>query len=343
MDVLIIPYAILSICLLIILICLAYSATMVSLIVRAYLTKDYRRLIAFCSLMIKWRTLNVRSYAVRGWAYAGQGDYRKAIEDCNESEEYERSVLMSNATRRLIYSVRAAAYFMLKDYERALEEANRAIALRPLMRWNFRLYHIKGHVYAKLKDYEQAIANYNRALELNPRNNGGYHSRGYAYLALNNIEQGCADLRKSLEMKPQEIVHAWMVAWCDYCFEPASMDTEAFVQRLNELAESNTKHYLSHLCRGVALWFSDAFTEALAELEQARAAEPNSEDTLLWIGMSYAMLGRDEEARDALEQALALYTSPLQLATLRLLEQKQPEFYQQYVVLLYKMDTVESV
>jgi hypothetical protein len=48
--------------------------------------------------------------------------------------------------------------------------------------------------------------------------------------------------------------------------------------------------------------------------------------------MTYASLGRDEEATTAIEKALELELPPILLTPLRWFEQDKPDFYQKYVV-----------
>jgi hypothetical protein len=48
--------------------------------------------------------------------------------------------------------------------------------------------------------------------------------------------------------------------------------------------------------------------------------------------MTYAALGRDEEARAAIERALQEPFPPLLLSPLRWFEQDRPDFYASYVV-----------
>ncbi|HVB62335.1 MAG TPA: tetratricopeptide repeat protein, partial [Ktedonobacteraceae bacterium] len=84
-------------------------------------------------------------------------------------------------------------------------------------------------------------------------------------------------------------------------------------------------------CKGVACWIRGNYDEALAALQQSIAEKPNQEDAHFWQGMAYASLGRDEEARAAIERALQTPFPPLLLAPLRWFEQDRPDFYTAYV------------
>ena len=115
-------------------------------------------------------------------------------------------------------------------------------------------------------------------------------------------------------------------------------------------------HYLAWVCRGVILWFQKEFKQALTALQYAITLQydkywdqqniywqrfwsdyfgPASYwqkwDAHFWLGMVYLALDQEEEARRAIEQALALEMPPILLRPLAWFEQEKPKLYEQFV------------
>ena len=88
---------------------------------------------------------------------------------------------------------------------------------------------------------------------------------------------------------------------------------------------------MASVCRAVALFLAQRFEPALVELEQAATTRLHDCDPYFWRGMAYAYLGNDEEARTAVDKALALEMPPILLSPLRWLEQDRPAAYKAWV------------
>ncbi len=86
------------------------------------------------------------------------------------------------------------------------------------------------------------------------------------------------------------------------------------------------------VCRGVTLWLNSDYEETLTLLDQAIPLQPHASDPYFWKGMTYASLGREEEAIASIEKALELELPLVLLTPLRWFEQDRPDFYQKHVV-----------
>lgn len=84
------------------------------------------------------------------------------------------------------------------------------------------------------------------------------------------------------------------------------------------------------LCRGMALWLRGVYEESLVLFEQALTLSPYDDEVYFWVGMACAALGKNQEAWDALEHALHLSLPRFMLAPLKLLQERNPEFIEQY-------------
>jgi len=295
-------------------------------------------------------------YINRSLAHLNLKEYQLAIQDCNDA-------LALNSSKPMGYNNRGVAYLKLKQYQQALHDYNRAIQLNPILliaysnrsflyiqlqeyqlalqdaeyvlrvqRANFLAHTLSVVCYVYMGQYQQAIERCEEAFKLKPNDATCYHNRGIAYLALNNIEQGKADLLKSQELDPGNSSHGLMVEWYRLGFEQPDEGMAERLETLASLATNDEEQYKPYVRHGIALWLRERFEDALAELEQALLLESNSGEIYFWVGMVCASLGRNEEARLAIEHALKLKLPPVMLRPLYLLEQKQPEFFKQYAL-----------
>ncbi len=256
--------------------------------------------------------------------------------------------------------------YHLKDYQQALQHFQVALALDPQNSvrhyWiGMSLYHLKHYEQALpyhlraldldpknpsyqinagitllcLKHYEKARQHYVQALALDPKNIHASHNLGSVLLQLNRIDEGRDSLRKALDLAPQHICPIWMIEFCNLCFDPFD---EAIITRLEHAADIEDDHqnHLKDLCHSVAFWLQQRHDLALNSAELALTIEPDCEDTFFWKGMALAALGRNEEARTALEWARENGVALCLFQTLKLLKPINESFYQQYALPLLK-------
>ena len=288
----------------------------------AYLRlKQYELAIQDCDKALARKADAPMAYNNRGAAYFGLKQYREALQD------FSRALALKPDFVPAFYS-RGTLYSETEEYQLALHDYDRAIALRPTVP-NF--YFNRGVVFIRLKEYQRALQDFERVLVLDPTDYAGYHNRGYVSLHLNSFEQGRADLLKAWELHPY-VRQGLMVEFCNMCVEKPDLAT---AERLEKLASLDTDpdtdtSYLASVCRGVALWLRERQEEALVELEQALLLKPDSQDAYFWVGMACTSLGRDEEAKQALDHALALGLPRVLLAPLKLLQEKRTAFFELY-------------
>ena len=221
---------------------------------------------------------------------------------------------------------RGNAYYQLKEYQQAFADCESTLELDP----QFALaYFCKGLIHYKLKEYQQALADFEFTLELDSQFAPAYYSKGLIHLSLRNIKQAKTDFIKSREFDTTAIYAGWMIEWSTMCEELP--DSEE-IDRLEAIAAVDPQHYLAFICTAVVNYFRANYEEALANLEQSVTLNPDEWDAYFWQGMNLAKLGRDEEAIEAIEQALKLDLPPDLLYPLRWLEQERSEFYQQHAL-----------
>ncbi len=260
-------------------------------------------------------------YRKRGFAYKRLKEYDLAIADYNRALE-----LSPNYARA--YASRGSAYRSLREYELAIADYNRALELWPNYVW---VYTGRGRTHSYRKEYMQSISDLNRAIEIAPGYAWAYFARGSTHLWLKDSVQAREDFIQSLELNPKDVYVRWMVEWSGMGKErPAA----GVIQRLEAIAALDPQDLWALVCRGVALWLSRRFEEALIFLDQAIQLKPAewAWDPYFWKGMVCASLGREEEAMAAIEKALEVELPLVLLIPLRWFEQDRPDFYQKHVV-----------
>jgi len=261
-------------------------------------------------------------YNERGYIRYRLRQYQEALQDFNRALAIAPNFAQASGNRGLVY-------LALKEYPLALQDFNHALARKPD---DALYYNGRGAVYRHLQDYQHALQDFEHAIALAPMYASSYHNRGTVSLRLHNVTQAKADFRKSQELDPRSIVHGWMSEACTLCFESPD---EGMPERLDKLASLNITprsphYYVVHVCRGWAYWLRGHFEEALTEFEQAIVIAPDDEIIYIWVGVACAALGRDEEAKAALEHARKEGAPDYMFRMLRLLEKIRPDFLQQY-------------
>lgn len=97
-------------------------------------------------------------YLFRAQAYAEQGKFAEAVEDCARAERY-------HPERAEVFSVRGLCRANLGDMERALADCDRSIELSP---GTARVFRRRGVVRRMRREFIAAVEDFDRALELDP-------------------------------------------------------------------------------------------------------------------------------------------------------------------------------
>ena len=225
---------------------------------------------------------------------------------------------------------RGHAYYQLGEYQQAIQDYNHLLNLDPK---EARVYFDRSLIHYKLKEYQQALADCEYALELDPHFALAYYGKGLIHLSMRNMNQAKADFIKSLELDSTAIHTRWIIEWFTMCME---MPYSEEIDRLEAIVTVDPKHYLDFTCKAVVNYMRANYEEALADLEQSVTLNPDDWDAYFWQGMNMAQIERNEEAIDAIEQALKLDLPPDLLSPLRWLEQERPEFYQKHALPLLR-------
>ena len=271
------------------------------------------------------------------WTYADRGEtYRLRKEFQNALEDFDRALTL-DAKYVWAYARRGQTYSSLHIYDAAFEDFDRALALDPTYDW---VHAYRGQAHYHLKEYEEAIYEFNYAIKLNFKESWIYAERGWAYLWLKSINQAKDDFVQSWQLDPANLYNGWMIEWICMCLDKADPGT---LEHLKLLAAINSNHYVSFICRGVALWLDRDYEAAQAELVKAIPLAKETWCTTFWYGIISVSLNQDQEAIAKIKQALKEGLPPILITPLSWFQWEKPDFYEKDVVPLLEQFYPEAV
>ena len=279
--------------------------------------QDYPHAIADFSTALTWNPGAYFVYIERGNAYLNLQDNQHAIEDFSR-------VLATESDNIEAHLRRGVAYLQQSEYDNAIQDYTDVLKLDPA---NLNAYAYRSFAYVQQGEYQKALDDVNRVLAQEPDDLWLLAIRATASLALNNLEQAGADYARCWQLQPADINVGWMTEWIGMCQKTPGAET---AERLAAIADVDPDHPIAFLCRGAANYLNRRLAEAATEIEQSIAREPENWDGHFWAGLVAASSGKDQEAKTAIEKALALKLPPVLLTPLRWLEQDQPAFYKDY-------------
>jgi arylsulfatase A-like enzyme/Flp pilus assembly protein TadD len=199
------------------------------------------------------------------------------------------------------------AMFDVEDarYEEAVPLLERVLKEQPDMPVANMQY---GMAEARLKNYDKALVPLRKATKLLPDNGMGHYELGLALFETGDWKAAAPEFEASVARAPR---------WADAHFSLAAV--YARIDRVPEaLTELDTTlsltpdHYRANLLRGRILSLEGNAADAVANLEEAARAQPDSREAHLFLADAYAQLGRtfDAQRERALAQSLPAPAKP---------------------------------
>jgi choline-sulfatase len=195
------------------------------------------------------------------------------------------------------------AMFDVEDarYQEAVPLLKRVLAEEPEMPVANMQY---GMAEARLKNYSEALPPLEKAAKLLPDNSMGRYELGLALFETGDWKGAAPQFEAAVAKAPK---------WADAQFSLASV--YARIDRVPEAMEHldiclalSPDHYRANLLRGRLLFLLGKPEDAIANLQKATAAEPNSREAHTFLAEAYAQTGRSAEAQ--LERTRAERVTP---------------------------------
>jgi eukaryotic-like serine/threonine-protein kinase len=147
-------------------------------------------------------------------------------------------------------------------------------------------------------DWAAAQREFRRATELRPDYAPVHEFQGWALVSVGRFEEGLAANKRALELDPRS-AEISEVFGHDLYF---ARQYDQAIQQLRAALDLDPNYWFARVFLGLAYERQGNLTQALAELEKARLAQPHVSLTLAELGYAYAVLGKPQEAERLIRQ-----------------------------------------
>ena len=155
-----------------------------------------------------------------------------------------------------------------------------------------------GLAYQRAGRYEESLGPLRKSSSLKPSDHGVQRALGVSLLNVNRLREGADLLERSLAGDPTNVDTLYYLALAYYDLK----DFDRAEERLRWMFERNPDSALLHLRTGNTHRINRRYQEALAELQKARALDPNLPSLYLELGLTYIGLKDAAAAQTAIEE-----------------------------------------
>jgi len=230
---------------------------------------------------------------------------RMYLELYQSHEPYRQFSLKVVSKKHPLTAGEALLYAMIKESVGnrvgAIADLRRAIDMNPRLC----AAHCELGGLISSEDLSEAINHFNRCLELNPKHVEALTWRAIAYLWLAKNRAALEDSKAALVLDPKDIgartVNLWAVASCGA--------PDRVLQEVNDLSGDQTQGFCRHALRGHCNLLLGRFVEAIDELKLAIRQTPDAALPRADLAVALSALGKEEEAKQALEDCVRLAPS----------------------------------
>ena len=262
-------------------------------------------------------TENAEAY--RNYLQGRYSEFRFTREGLNQAVQYFNRAIALDPGYALAYAGLADAYTTASDWVLSPRDAlpKAEAAARKALSFDDRLAEAHGSLaHALMHEWELAPSGveFHRALSLNPNNTSFYFAYSEYLTALGRQDDAVAELNKALRIDPLSLEIQSMMTWPLYL----KGDYKGQLDAAYRSVKLDPDFWLAHMEVGSALASMHRFSEAIPELEKARALDPDSTLNLSVLGVALAGSGRRTEAMQILDDLKQMsarqYVSPIDIA-----------------------------
>jgi tetratricopeptide (TPR) repeat protein len=186
-----------------------------------------------------------------------------------------------------------------QDYPAAQKVLDIGLKIHPA---SDRLLFERGILYAMQDNFHLAEEDFKQATALSPDKNSNYKGLGILYLESGNAAQAVDTLKRRLQQKPNDPDMLYLLGEA-LLRSGAQSGTPAYNEAQVSFEKSvrlDPKACLPHVSLGKMYLDEERTAEAVAQFEQARAADPNEKSTYWQLATAYRKLGEFDKQRSAL-------------------------------------------
>jgi tetratricopeptide (TPR) repeat protein len=212
-----------------------------------------------------------------------------------KSVEHYSNALRLDPTYVEAYNGRGQAYMNLKKIPEAVSDFTKAVEAGIVTP---KLFGNRGKCYALLGRFEESLPDLSKSLELEPKSAEIWYFRAFSSEKTGKITEAVSDYSRAIELNPnyvEALVNRGLLYYKDNNFEQAIKDDT----RALEVAAAGIKPMIL-VNRANALLQSGQPGEALRDLNDAVALDPNYKRAYQSRAAVYMKLGQEAKAREDL-------------------------------------------
>jgi len=220
------------------------------------------------------------------------GDYLKALAPLTEAEKYapdNPAVQFELGTVELQLSL----------WENAVESFQRTLQLRsnePLALYNL------GRAFMGQSRFEEAHQQFARYVEARPDDASGHCALGMTLAALERVPEARQQFQQSIALAPEQTESYYRLGLVDL----ESGDLDAATKNLREVLTRDSKHNGALSALGRVAFEQKRYSEAIDLLQRAIASDDSLREAHYYLGLTFARIGRKEDADHQLQIATQL-------------------------------------
>jgi tetratricopeptide (TPR) repeat protein len=190
--------------------------------------------------------------------------------------------------------------YMARGNAKVAEEAFlRAIDLDPRL---FGPYVALGNIYLQARQYDQALAKFNDLIKANPSNPTPYMLAGIVHETKGEIPKAREAYEKAVALNPRFAAAANNLAWI---YSEHGGDKDKALQLAQSAKEQAPEDPRISDTLGWILYKRGVYQSALALLKESATKLPDNPQVQYHLGMAYRQVGERDNARKALQLAVA--------------------------------------
>ena len=259
---------------------------------RAMANKEYGAALDAYEQAIAHEPTNAATYVGKGNALRSLGRHSEALVAYDHALRLEPDNVV-------VWLDQGHTYFEMRQFTSALSSYMQVILLDPS---NVDAYTNMGDAYWNLKQFDDALASYQRAIDLNPSNVNAYIGKGQVLFHDERFSEALTAYEHGLILSPEDANIHFLRANLLFHREDYTNAAMAYTQAI-KIDPLNSHFYLR---RGKTLFALQQYRAALMDYEQAIRFDSSNALAYHSKAIVLRMLGEDEEAAIASEQAMSL-------------------------------------
>jgi tetratricopeptide (TPR) repeat protein len=159
-----------------------------------------------------------------------------------------------------------------------------------------------GRAFMELSRFEDAHREFEHYVQVRPEDASGYCALGMTLAALQRVQEARGQFERSIALAPDQTESYFRLGLLDL----DAKDLDAAAKNLRLVVARAPRHAGALSALGRVAFEEKRYTDAIVLLQQAIASDNSSREAHYYLGLTFARVGRKEEADDQLQIATRL-------------------------------------